>query len=102
MNETIHRSPWPTLEEFAPVTDPTSPKTYEIVCAVIEAVRKAKAEKNLSMKAPVVRVGISAPVETLAAMAPSIDDIKGMLHIESLETREATPTAMLTDVTVEF
>lgn len=100
MNATIHRSPWPTLDEFAGIAEPSSPQTYEIVCTVIEAVRKAKAEKNLSMKAPVARVQVSANVTALSALAPSIDDVKGMLHIVALDACEAAENVV--DVTVEF
>ena len=102
MNETIHRSPWPTLEEFAPVTDPTSPKTYEIVCTVVEAVRKAKAGRNLSMKAPVKVVSVTAPTAAIAALAPAAEDVKGMLHIELLTTEEGGSTDTICHANVTF
>ncbi|MDZ4860282.1 MAG: valine--tRNA ligase [Candidatus Hydrogenedentes bacterium] len=95
MNETIHRSPWPTLEEFAAVKEPSHAETYQIVCTVVEAVRKAKAEKNLSMKAPVKKVVVTATSKLAAALTPSIEDVNGMLHIQELQTKQEkveTPT----------
>ena len=100
MNATIHRSPWPSLEEFSAVSEPTSDKTYEIVCTVVEAVRKAKAEKNLSMKAPVKSVTVRAEADTCTALLPAIDDVRGMLHIEELRTHEGTPQNALAEVTI--
>ncbi len=70
MHDSIHRSPWPNLDEFATVPKPWSDRSYEIVLAVVEAVRKAKAERNLSMKAPVAHVVVTvAPhfIETFEA-----------------------------------
>lgn len=85
MNDTIHRSPWPSLNEFAVIAEPSNAKTYEIVCTVVEAVRKAKAEKNLSMKAPIGRLVVTASSDAIAALAPAVEDVRGMLHIASVD-----------------
>jgi valyl-tRNA synthetase len=85
MNETIHRSPWPTLDEFASISDPSHPDTYGSMKMFIEAVRKWKAEKNVSMKAPIALARISASQGYLNDLSAVTDDLRGMLHVERLE-----------------
>lgn len=84
MQKTVHRSPWPTVNEFAAVAEPESAKTYEAMCAVIDAIRKYKAAGNLSMKSPVELVRVSAPADAIAALERVAEDVKGMLHIGQL------------------
>ncbi|MFO7776080.1 MAG: valine--tRNA ligase [Candidatus Hydrogenedentota bacterium] len=98
MRFSIHLSPWPSLEEFAAIPEPASADTYASALAVIDAVRKAKAEASLSMKAPVPRVAIAGPSQTLAAFEAARDDVCRMLHIEALETAEGAPEQGLLDV----
>ncbi|HRK35869.1 MAG TPA: valine--tRNA ligase, partial [Candidatus Hydrogenedentes bacterium] len=102
MNESIHRSAWPALEEFAVVAEPSSAKTYEIVCTVVESVRKAKAEKNLSMKAPVKLVTVRAEADSCAALSPAIGDVRGMLHIEALQVQEGAVQNSLAEIAIAF
>jgi valyl-tRNA synthetase len=89
MNETIHRSPWPTLEEFAPVAEPSRVDTYGAMKVFIEAVRKWKAEKNVSMKAPIATANVSASRKYLDDIQSVKDDLRGMLHIELITASES-------------
>src|SRR5690606_13190816 len=102
MHDSVHRSPWPSLEEFATIAAPTQAATYDTAIAVVEAVRKAKAEANLSMKAPVKRVMVTAPAATLDALRPAIDDIVRMLHIDSLDIAEGDAGTAPVAVETEF
>jgi len=100
MHESVHRSPWPTLEELAGIPAPTSEDTYPAALAVIEAVRKAKAEANLSIKAPVKHVLAKGKPASLEALRAVIDDVTRMLSIEELELAEEAPETGLLTVNV--
>ncbi|MCP4639960.1 MAG: valine--tRNA ligase [bacterium] len=88
MGDSVHTSPWPTLDEIAAIPAPTSADTYEAALAVVEAVRKSKADANLSIKAPVQLVKVTGPAAALDALKPAADDLTRMLSIETLETAE--------------
>ncbi|NIA14723.1 MAG: valine--tRNA ligase [Nitrospiraceae bacterium] len=100
MHESVHRSPWPTLDEIAAIPAPRNALTYQASVGVIEAVRKAKAEANLSMKAPVSRVTVTAKADAIEAVQNAVDDLKEMLHIEQVEFVEGTPGPGLVAVEV--
>ncbi len=88
MRDAIHQSPWPSLDEFATVPAPDSADTFRATVEVLDSVRKAKAEKNLSMKAPVASVMITASGPVLAALRNVEIDIAGMLSIEQIAYNE--------------
>lgn len=88
MQPSIHRSPWPMLEEFAAVPEPSSEQLYDVTVAVLDAVRRAKADANISMAAPVKKVVVTGPAATLDAVRPALEDIEGMLKIEQTELVE--------------
>ena len=102
MHESVHRSPWPTVEEFAAIAAPAHEGCYPALVGVIEAVRKAKADANKSMKAPVQRVTVTGAPATLAALDPALDDLNGMLHIETADLVEGMPETGLVDVEIEM
>jgi valyl-tRNA synthetase len=102
MHESIHCSPWPALDEFAAVPAPTSLRTYQAMVAVIEAVRKAKADANLSMKAPVAGVRVIAESAVRAALDATKDDITRMLQIQAFAVEDGKPEAGLAQVEVKL
>jgi valyl-tRNA synthetase len=102
MHESVHRSPWPTLEEFAVIPEPASAGTYAATVAVLDAVRKAKAEANQSMRAPVKQVTVTGGGEVLASLRPVAEDVQGMLHIESLSLVEGDTNGNLVAVRTEL
>ncbi len=102
MRESVHISPWPTPEEFAAVPRPSHEDLYPAIVEVLEAVRKAKAEANSSMSAPVRRVTVTARDYTLATLEPVLDDITGMLHIDTIDLVEGTPKTGLATVQTQI
>jgi valyl-tRNA synthetase len=69
----VHRSAWPAASEFptsgdAAVLDP--------VCAVLSAIRKAKTEQKLSMRAPVEHVVVQGPKTLVAAIESAQLDLR--------------------------
>jgi valyl-tRNA synthetase len=91
MRDSVHLSPWPSLAEFADVPRPKNPLTHAATVAVLEAVRKAKAEANLSMKAPVKQVVITGKPDALGAVSATLDDVRRMLQIRHIDLKEGAP-----------
>ena len=85
MKASVHHAPWPTLAELETIPAPQHDVTYLATLAVVEAVRKAKADANLSMAAPVAKVTLTAKDGVCTALQTTLDDIKAMLKIEETE-----------------
>ncbi|GMV94767.1 MAG: valine--tRNA ligase [Candidatus Hydrogenedentota bacterium] len=100
MHSSVHRSPWPSLSEFESIPAPVTMETYDATIAVIDAVRKAKAESNLSMKAPVKGVAIEGSADVLRAIETTRDDVMRMLHIETFDAQEGKVELGLVEVSV--
>lgn len=82
MHRSIHRSPWPTPDEFCSTAPPSGRDTWQATICVVEAVRKAKADANLSMAAPVKEVQIECIPAWEASLRSVADDITRTLRIE--------------------
>ena len=95
-------SPWPSLPEFAAIPAPASDALYDTAVAVLEVVRRAKADANISMAAPVRKVTVTAPATTLEALRPALEDIAGMLKIEATELLEGVVAEGLVNVACEI
>ena len=100
MHASVHRSPWPGDEELDAIEPPADARTFDVAVAVIDAVRKAKADANLSMKAPVDKVVVTATPELLALVRMAQDDIVRMLSIVTFEAGEGKPETGDVDVRV--
>lgn len=85
MHGSVHRSPWPVLEEIAAVPEPSSERTWPLMLQVVEAVRKAKADANLSIKAPVQRVAVTCGVDDGRALDHAVLDVTRMLSIQEFD-----------------
>lgn len=102
MADSVHKSPWPLLDEFAGIAEPQSAQTYNVAVAIIEAVRKAKADANLSMKAPVASVTVKVKAEYGAVVQAVQDDVCRMLHIEDFSIEEGEPGQGVAEVKTEL
>ncbi|MEY2567585.1 MAG: valyl-tRNA synthetase [Actinomycetota bacterium] len=80
----VHRASWPTAEELASAGAPATADLLGIAVAVLGQVRRAKTDAKLSMKAPVQRVTVRGPSETLAAIRASEGDLRDAGGIEQL------------------
>ncbi len=96
MAESVHKSPWPTLDELAAIPEPLEQDLWPSALTVIEAVRKAKADANLSIKAPVKRVVVAANAAQSAALSHAVPDITRMLEIAEFDLRSAIGAEELT------
>jgi valyl-tRNA synthetase len=101
MHGSVHRSPWPSLDEIAAVPAPSSERTWPLMLQVVEAVRKAKADANLSIKAPVKRVAVQCNVDDGQALSHAVLDVTRMLSIQEFDLDDKPGHAEL-QVTVEL
>ncbi len=82
----IHRAPWPSVEELAPVIADAPPEELlDHVGAVLGEVRRAKTEAKRSLKAPVARLAVRAPEGTLALLELARGDLLAAGGIEVLD-----------------
>ncbi len=88
MHPSVHRSPWPAIEEIATVPAPKAEDTYNAVVGVIESVRRAKADNNQSMAAPVEKIVVTLQPRIRTAVESALDDIQRMLRINAVEIVE--------------
>lgn len=85
MHDSVHRSPWPTLEEFASIPEPSNAGSWDAAIQVIEAIRKKKASEQVSVKAPIDVATIQAKSAFIDAVAPVIGDLMEMLSVENFD-----------------
>jgi valyl-tRNA synthetase len=70
----IHRARWPSIDELgAPAA---AAEAWTAASEVLGAIRKAKTEAGLSLRAPVASVRVAASVERLAWLQAAADDLR--------------------------
>ena len=79
----IHRAAWPTVEELVADGDPF---VFAITAEVVGAVRKAKSDAKVSMRAEVVLVVVTDTSSRLDALALGVGDVKNAGVVTDLET----------------
>jgi valyl-tRNA synthetase len=104
----VHRSPWPTTDEFPTAVGSTSVETgtgegargdtvLSVVSQVLGAVRRAKTTAKRSMRAPVARLTVVDDPARLALLAQAESDLRDAGGIVELDPRPGAP-----DITVEL
>ncbi len=88
----VHRAPWPTADEL--VRPGADPAVLAAASTAIGAVRKAKSDRRLSMRQPVERLTVTAPVAYLANLAPALEDLRAAGTIAQIvtETGDGEPS----------
>jgi valyl-tRNA synthetase len=94
----VHSAPWPTLNELPTLEVNGAGSTYEAVCEVLEAIRRAKSTAKVSQRAEVASVTVRAPAPFLAAIALCRDDLLAAGGVRTLLTREEAELSV--DVTL--
>jgi len=91
MHTSIHRSPWPTLEAIAAVPEPAHTAAWPAAIRIVEHVRRAKADANLSMAAPGKQVSVVCTPTWEKAVGAVADDVQRTLRIASWSAVPGTP-----------
>lgn len=102
MHASVHRSPWPSESELADIPAPEHPGVYDATVAVLDAVRKCKAQESKSMAAPVAHLEIVAAEDTIAAITGTLDDMRAMLNIAETTLHAGEVENAPVSVTVRF
>ena len=86
----VHRAPWPVSTEVAGTDG--DPAVLSAVSEVLAAVRKVKSEARVSMRTPVQRVTVTAPLAVLEAVRGGNGDLSAAGRVERLELVEGGDT----------
>lgn len=74
--QSIHGSPWPTLEELAAIAPPDYPASYDAAVEVVSAIRGAKSEAQKSLKWPVQQLEIRGESAALKPIESVLSDVR--------------------------
>ncbi len=80
----VHRASWPTADALSTLAGDGSAAMLPPVATVLSAVRKAKSEAKVSMRADVARVVVSGPPQSVALAALAEADLRAAGCIASL------------------
>jgi valyl-tRNA synthetase len=81
---TIHRAAWPSGDEVRLVAGDGDAAVVGEVSGVLSAIRKAKSEAKVSMRADVARVEVTGPAETLARIESARGDLAAAGRVADL------------------
>ena len=91
----VHRAPWPTADEVARIAQDGQPILVAEVADVLSAIRKAKSEAKVSMRAEVSYAEVLRPVETAARVSSARTDISAAGRIADLRIGEGEPSTRI-------
>jgi valyl-tRNA synthetase len=81
----VHRAPWPVTGELGDAVSGADREVLTAASDVIAAVRKAKSEAKVSMRAEVAAVTITAPAATLERISLAETDLRAAGRITKIE-----------------
>ncbi len=85
----IHRASWPEAAALRALGWPASEAALDAASAAITAIRKAKSQARLPMRAPVSKLVVSAPATELDALAAVLRDLQTTGRVGEIELRQA-------------
>ncbi|GGK16574.1 valine--tRNA ligase [Pilimelia terevasa] len=83
----VHTAPWPTTHEVARFGGTGDTAVFDTVREALGQVRRAKSQRQLSMKAAVPVAEALGPDAALAVLASALDDLRAAGRIGTLELR---------------
>lgn len=78
--KSVHVTAFPAAADFEAIAG--NPDVYEKTVALVEMIRKAKAEEKRSLRTPVVALTVSANEKTIALLEQSLSDIENALNVK--------------------
>jgi valyl-tRNA synthetase len=91
----VHRASWPTVDEVARIAQDGQPILVAEVADVLSAIRKAKSEAKVSMRAEVSYAEVLRPGETAARVSSARTDISAAGRIADLRIGEGEPSTRI-------
>jgi valyl-tRNA synthetase len=86
----VHRARWPEAPHLRKLAEAAPPRQLEVVGVVLSAVRRAKSEAKVSMKAEVAAARVTAEPDVLALLGPVGADLRGAGSIAELALTAGT------------
>jgi len=71
----IHRAPWPSKEDFAPIPEPADPRAFDAAAACLAAVHAFKTRSRATVGTSLAGIVVTANEATLAALRHGIGDV---------------------------
>ncbi len=99
----IHRASWPEPQALLAAGAAGATEAEAVLDAAstaIGAIRKAKSQARLPMRAPVRRLAVTAPAPHLEALAEVLADVRAAGSVAEVELREAAAGEPVHDVTI--
>jgi valyl-tRNA synthetase len=81
----VHRATWPEADELRRLAADGDPAVLDLAATVITAVRKAKSEARLSMRADAAGVRIEADDATLARVRRVLADLQSAGRVQRVD-----------------
>lgn len=102
MHDSVHRSPWPTLDEFASIPEPSNAKSWSAALEVVDAVRKYKAAEQVSVKAPIEEARIQHNEAFIESVTFVLGDLMEMLSVNNFDLAvDASATELTLEATLK-
>ncbi len=92
----IHRAPWPSLDELAAIATPIDAASFDVAVAALAAINKAKSEAGVSPGRGVARLALAAHPHTLRSLATVEADVLRSARVERHELVAADALAPAT------
>ncbi|MBL7495165.1 valine--tRNA ligase [Frankia sp. CNm7] len=86
----VHRARWPEAAQLRKLAEAAPSRQLEVVGVVLSAVRRAKSEAKVSMKAEVASARVTAEPDVLALLAPVSADLRSAGSITDLALLDGT------------
>jgi valyl-tRNA synthetase len=94
----IHLAPWPGAGDLRAAAGEADAEVLVVASDVLGAVRKAKSDARVSMRADVARARVTGPAEQLARLRAAEEDLAEAGRIAELELVEGEDTAVEVDL----
>ena len=94
----VHRAAWPDAAPLLALAGAADPAMLDAASAAIGAVRKAKTEARVSMRAPARALVVTAGDDHLALLAGAAEDLRAAGRLERLELRPGQGPTPVHDV----
>ncbi len=94
----LHQAPWPDADELRALAESGDPLVLKAATAVLDAVRKAKSDANLSMRADVESVIVTGDAALIAAVQAGKQDIVDAGRIGEIHLIDGQPGAVRVDL----
>jgi valyl-tRNA synthetase len=99
-NSSVHRAAWPDPEPLRKLAGPAGEDLLDAASAAIGAIRKAKSQARLPMRASARRLAVTASPGRLEALRQVLPDVRAAGAVAEVDLRPGQDTEPLHEVTI--